>query len=365
MGRSTIPLILVVAAIGCGDSTSILVDVTSDDLLVPGDIDALRFRVRTAQGHSLDRTYPIQGDWPHSLTLLPASSDDSDVVVEVWGLQEGAQVVRRVLRSAFLPGQQHTLEVVLSRACAGVPCDEGIDCIEGSCVGVLPDAGVDAGIGDGGIDAGRRDAGLGDDAGIDGGSAPDAGVDSGLSDTGVDGSLPETVPLMFTEYIEGSGNNKALELLNTSGATFDLSRCQIRRFTNGSTVPFVIALSGSLPAGNHYVICHILIEVTTSCDLLTGALNHNGDDALALFCDGGPNPVDVFGTIGFAPVPAWEGGGLSSRDFILMRQCAVTSGDTNGADAFDPSDEWTGRPWDGGVPAGTNLAGLGNRAECP
>ncbi len=347
---------LFAVALGCGDPTSILVEVTSTELRAPEDVDTLRFLVDTGAGHRLDRTYRIDGDWPHSLAVLPATSDEAVVTVIVEGIRGGRPVIRRVARTAFVSGSQRIVEVTLSRDCLNVICGEEVDCVAGRCVGMPSDAGVDGGSLDGGLDAGvdggRRDAGPGD-----------AGRgDAGPGDAGSDAGDVARLPLLITEYVEGTSNNKAIEIQNTSSAPVDLSRCEIQRFANGTTTPTPIALSGTLAGGAVHVLCNTSIAVATACDQSSGALSHNGDDALALACDG--VTIDVFGTIG-PPVAVWSGGGLSSQDFILFRQCSVASGDPNGADMFDPSIQWMGRAWDGAAPAAVNLAGLGNRTECP
>ncbi|HHH31737.1 MAG TPA: hypothetical protein ENK57_25770 [Polyangiaceae bacterium] len=366
--KTTLALAALALSLGCNDATSVLVEVTSPDLAVPADIDALRFRVSSGAGHTTDQTFPISSDWPHSLALLPAPDDNTMLTVEVQGIKSGAVVVRRVLRTAFVSGQQRILTVSLSRACLGVMCPDGVDCVAGRCTAVpMDDAGVDAGgLDAGAVDAGgAMDAGPGDagpgDAGTDAGS--DAGFDAAF-DAGVDGGPPAAIPLILSEYIEGSGNNKALEIYNRGTVSFDLSRCEIRRYSNGSTSAVPIPLTGTVAASGTFVICNSSIAVTTACDMTTGALNHNGDDALALHCDSGATPIDSFGTIG-PPAMDWTGGGLSSRDYVLTRLCSVGSGDTNPNDAFDPSSEWTGRMWDGSMTAAANLSGLGNRSECP
>ncbi len=166
--------------------------------------------------------------------------------------------------------------------------------------------------------------------------------------------------LFFSEYVEGTGTNKALELFNAGGGMADLSVCQIRRYTNGSSTPSAMfTLSGTLAGGAVHVVCGG-IDMAAACDEMSGVINHNGDDAYDLFCAG--MVVDTFGQIGVDPGDAWMGGGLGTQDFVLTRICSTTTGDTNGSDAFDPSTEWTGTAWS---TAAASLTGLGNRDECP
>jgi predicted extracellular nuclease len=83
--------------------------------------------------------------------------------------------------------------------------------------------------------------------------------------------------------------------------------------------------------------------VITTCDQTAG-LTYNGDDAIALECDGAT--VDVLGQVGFDPGTAWGSGEVSLLDHTLRRLCSVTQGDTNPSDAFDPAVEWSGLPTD-------------------
>jgi len=52
--------------------------------------------------------------------------------------------------------------------------------------------------------------------------------------------------LFFSEYIEGSSNNKAVEIFNGTGSPVSLSNYQLLVFANGSGTGTVINLSGTL-----------------------------------------------------------------------------------------------------------------------
>ncbi len=150
-----------------------------------------------------------------------------------------------------------------------------------------------------------------------------------------------TLNLFFSEYMEGTSNNKALEIFVMSAPSgFNLSSCAIQIFSNGSasvssTVPLA---SASLTAGQTFVICHTQWALSYTCDQ-KGNLVFNGNDALKLVCSG--STQDVFGKVGEDPGAAWTGGGVTTVDVTLRRKCATTAGDTNDADAFDPSVQWT------------------------
>ena len=57
--------------------------------------------------------------------------------------------------------------------------------------------------------------------------------------------------LFFSEYLEGSSNNKAIEIFNPTGTTADLSQYPVRLASNGNEWSSTnsVTLSGSLPNG--------------------------------------------------------------------------------------------------------------------
>jgi subtilisin-like proprotein convertase family protein/C1A family cysteine protease len=150
--------------------------------------------------------------------------------------------------------------------------------------------------------------------------------------------------LLFSEYVEGSSYNKAIEVANLGSSSASLDGCQIRVYLNGSPTPSRTAdLSGSLAGRGTFVLCHpsASAAVLSRCQLQNGAVaNFNGDDALDLVCNG--QVLDVFGRIGEDPGTAWGSGATSTLDKTLRRKCSVTQGDPNGSDAFDPAVEWDG-----------------------
>ena len=152
--------------------------------------------------------------------------------------------------------------------------------------------------------------------------------------------------LFFSEYIEGSSNNKALEIYNGTGATIDLAAeaYSVQMYFNGgSTVGLTINLTGSVANGDVYVLAQSTAERRDPGDRptrRTAAGWFNGDDAVVL--RHGTTVLDVIGQIGFDPGTEWGTGLTSTADNTLRRKVAIAAGDTNGADAFDPSVEWDG-----------------------
>ncbi|MFY8285727.1 ExeM/NucH family extracellular endonuclease [Pseudoalteromonas sp. SSMSWG5] len=157
-------------------------------------------------------------------------------------------------------------------------------------------------------------------------------------------SAPASANLIISEYVEGSSNNKAVELYNTSGAELSLDGYTISLYSNGngdlSAPNNTLDLTGTLAANATYVIVN-----PSSADELKAKGNtestityFNGDDALVLTKDGAI--VDSFGQLGVDPGSAWNEGGVSTQNKTLRRKASVTAGRTDATSAFNPSDEW-------------------------
>lgn len=151
--------------------------------------------------------------------------------------------------------------------------------------------------------------------------------------------------LFFSEYIEGSSNNKALEIYNGTGAAVDLGAggYSIQMFFNGSaSAGLTINLTGTVANGDVYVVAHssAVADILAQADQTNGAGWFNGDDAVVL--RRGTTVIDVIGQIGFDPGSEWGTGLTSTADNTLRRMSNIDAGDSNGSDAFDPSLEWEG-----------------------
>ncbi len=164
--------------------------------------------------------------------------------------------------------------------------------------------------------------------------------------------------LFFSEYIEGSSNNKALEIFNNTGASIDLSALdyKVQLYRNGSqTVSSTINLTGTIADGDVFVLSNpsadpLILAVT---DQTSGSVNFNGDDAIALVK--GNALVDVIGQIGVDPGSEWGTGDISTANNTIRRKSSIGIGDPDGSDVFDPSIEWKGYAID-------EFSGLGTHA---
>ena len=105
--------------------------------------------------------------------------------------------------------------------------------------------------------------------------------------------------LYFSEYLEGSSNNKAVEISNRTSSSIALSTYSIKKQVNGSTTWTAVAtLSGTLAANSTYVIAHSSYALTCSgtINLKTSSLDFNGNDTVGLFKNG--TLIDIIGTSG-------------------------------------------------------------------
>ncbi|MEG3766634.1 ExeM/NucH family extracellular endonuclease, partial [Alteromonas sp. 14N.309.X.WAT.G.H12] len=153
--------------------------------------------------------------------------------------------------------------------------------------------------------------------------------------------VPPATELFISEYIEGSGNNKALEIANLGISEVDLTDYDVQIFFNGSlTAGQTIALSGTLAAGEVFVLANSSAEsaVQVEADLVSGSLAFNGDDAVVLRNAG--TVVDSIGQIGLDPGSAWATDDVSTQNATLVRKATVIAGDEDAYDSFDPSLEW-------------------------
>ncbi|WP_088466859.1 endonuclease [Flavobacterium covae] len=99
--------------------------------------------------------------------------------------------------------------------------------------------------------------------------------------------------LYFSEYLEGSSNNKALEITNKTGVAVSLSSYVIKKQTNGSgSWSTGLKLAGTLADNQKFVIVNSLIASScyssTLANLSTtaGEMAYNGNDAIGLFKNG-------------------------------------------------------------------------------
>jgi hypothetical protein len=147
--------------------------------------------------------------------------------------------------------------------------------------------------------------------------------------------------VFISEYIEGSSNNKALELYNATGDTVDLSLYRLYRANNGSTDwQDTLSLEGELLINGVFVIANpsadeAILSVADTTDAITF---YNGDDAIALAVnnEGTWEIIDHFGEFGTDPGSAWDVAGVTeaTNEQTLVRKANVFSGNATALASF-------------------------------
>ncbi len=140
--------------------------------------------------------------------------------------------------------------------------------------------------------------------------------------------------LFFSEYVEGSGNTKALEIFNPTSQTIDLADYALWKITNGGywgdESMKTTALEGSIAPGEVFVFCHTKLSESLPdvCDQVSGGnpMNFNGDDALGLAFQ--EVLVDAIGLEGEDPGAGWLVNEVenATQDHTLIRAPEVTMG---------------------------------------
>ncbi len=184
---------------------------------------------------------------------------------------------------------------------------------------------------------------------------------AGHSNYKTDGVVPELIvqtsasgggnltDLFISEYVEGTSNNKAIEIYNGTSSSINLAAngYKLEFYFNGSTTAgTTINLMGTVSTGNVFVVAS-----TSANGTILGIANqtsssafYNGNDAVVL--KKGSIILDVIGQIGFDPGTEWGNGLISTADNTLRRLENTIQGDTNPNNVFNPTIEWLGYPTD-------------------
>ena len=115
------------------------------------------------------------------------------------------------------------------------------------------------------------------------------------------------VELFFSEYVEGGGNNKALEIVNLTDNPINLSGYSIKKQSNGAGGWInALPLNGTIDVNDVFVMIHFQADDATlvaEADLVApegsnyGApVNFNGNDAVGLFKN--DVLIDIIGVLG-------------------------------------------------------------------
>ncbi|GAB4136524.1 MAG: hypothetical protein Fur0041_11050 [Bacteroidia bacterium] len=174
--------------------------------------------------------------------------------------------------------------------------------------------------------------------------------------------------LFFSEIVEGSGNDKAIEIYNPTSAAVNMSNYRIVRYSNGSpTGVDSLTLSGTLASHDVFVVVNGQTTSQTNSPACSPALQamadqlggpypdpmyQNGDDAICLVRINPYAIIDIFGKIGEDPGQSWSDvfpytdaqGAWWTKDHTLQRKNTVQNGVTVNPTAFNVTAEYDSLP---------------------
>lgn len=189
-------------------------------------------------------------------------------------------------------------------------------------------------------------------------------TDVNLSGTATAPAGNYAADLFFSEYIEGSSNNKAIEIFNGTGVPVDLSIYTAKLANSASAWGSPFALTGILAHNDVFVITNssaALPEIISNSDMTSTLTYFNGDDAVGLFKN--DVLIDIIGTIGTDPGTAWPVAGVANAtaEHTLIRKPTVAQGNIDWASSAGTdadNSEWI-------VQAQNYVADLGSHTFTP
>tara|TARA_B100000795_G_scaffold88056_1_gene64045 strand:- start:504 stop:2702 length:2199 start_codon:yes stop_codon:yes gene_type:complete len=148
-------------------------------------------------------------------------------------------------------------------------------------------------------------------------------------------------PIFFSEYAEGSSNNKYLEIYNPTDSVVSLNSYAFPSVSNAPSIAGehenwnTFPDSGSsINPGGVYIICHPSADST-----ILAIANHthnylsNGDDgyALAYGTESDHQIIDFIGDFNADPGSGWEVAGVSNatKDHTLVRKFSISQGNSD------------------------------------
>ena len=163
----------------------------------------------------------------------------------------------------------------------------------------------------------------------------------------------QAADLFFSEYVEGSGNNKALEIFNGTGAAVDMSQYTIKLGSNGGawSTTNILTPTGTVAHEGVFIIANAGASpaILALANVTSTVTYYNGNDAVALFH--GDTMIDIIGVYQTDPGTAWDVAGTvgATLNHTLIRKPNVVHGNLNWAQSAGTNldnSEWIVHPQD-------------------
>ncbi|MDA0741961.1 MAG: lamin tail domain-containing protein [Bacteroidetes bacterium] len=154
--------------------------------------------------------------------------------------------------------------------------------------------------------------------------------------------------LFFSEYSEGSSNNKYIEIYNPTANAVSLSNYTVYQSGNGGSFTNTFTTNATLASGDVYMIAtnqaDATIQAVADTVLAFPSIAHfNGDDAMILVS--GTDTVDVIGVPGVDPGSSWTVGTGSTANHTLVRMASIGAGSTDWTTGATEWDVYAQNTW--------------------
>lgn len=192
----------------------------------------------------------------------------------------------------------------------------------------------------------------------------------------VDNSKDVALPpgsLLISKYIEGTGNNKAIEIFNGTDASVDLSQYNLAQYDNGTNTPSsVINLAGTLAPGACFVVTRpvhnanyppdpALLAAADASGMTSKLLTFNGDDVIVL--RKGTTVLDRVGQVSSSATSAFWAYVCKNR--TLVRKSTVHTGTVSAVTAAFDFSQWDLLPCDDFTDLGSHSRSLDDDVFVP
>lgn len=135
--------------------------------------------------------------------------------------------------------------------------------------------------------------------------------------------------LFFSEYVKGTGTNRALEIYNPTSSVIDLTEYRIAKSNDGGTSGWYIDLNGTIAPHGVFVYAHpgASAAVLAVADSIDGFFDFSGNDAMILIHN--HDTIDIIGQLGVDPGISWAVDTGSTINHTLIRNYYTYQGGTD------------------------------------